>query len=218
MSNRKEIEQLLPWYVTGKLDADDQRQVEAYLAEHRDLDDQLSVVRDDHDAVISMNENIATPSSEGFDRLLAKIDASEPAQPSSSPGSFIEAVRDLFGVYGSPTLKLAAGAVAVVFVAQTIAITALLTGGSEKAPYETAFVSEEGQTPDLLISFTSDTTVTEIEAVLAEIDGVIVGGPKPGGTFEISLRAEPKSDEHVQQVIAKLRARTDLVREVLQSE
>ena len=42
---REEIEMLLPWYVTGRLDRADRARVEGYLARHPDVAAQLDLVR-----------------------------------------------------------------------------------------------------------------------------------------------------------------------------
>lgn len=92
MNEREEIELLLPWYVTGKLDAEDQSRVEAYLESHRDLDDQLALIREDRDEVIAVNEQVPTPSAGGLDCLLTRLDAEEPeARPKAV--SFLKVSR-----------------------------------------------------------------------------------------------------------------------------
>ena len=158
MNEREEIELLLPWYATGKLDAEDQRRVETYLANHRDLDDQLALVREDRDDVIALNEQMPTPSAGGLDRLLARVDAEEP-DAGRKTVSFFQGLKDLFGEYGSPGLKLAAVSLVVLFVAQSVAITSLLTETAPGGTYQTA----SGVAPDALARLPSLVLETELQ-------------------------------------------------------
>src|ERR1700741_1281260 len=72
---REEIEMLLPWYVTGRLDARDRAKVESYLASHPDVAAQLDLVRDEREQAILGNEARGAPSGGALDRLMASLPA-----------------------------------------------------------------------------------------------------------------------------------------------
>ena len=217
MTEREDIELLLPWYVTGTLDEDETHRVDAYLAEHRDLDDQLALIREDQDAVIALNEQVPTPAAGGLDKLMARIDAETPAIERHKQ-SFMEAIKDLFGAYGSPALKLATASLVVLLVAQSVAITSLMTGSDTGSAYQTATGQDGGSGPDLLIEFTQDATIGQIQTVLGEHDATIVGGPLPGGLFEVRLDIEPRSDETIEAAAERLRSRKKVIVQILRSE
>ncbi len=216
MNEREEIELLLPWYVTGKLDTDDHRRVEAYLVEHRDLDDQLALVREDQEAVIALNEQVPTPSGANFDRLLTQIDIEEPTNEPQRV-SFLEGLKSLFGAYGSPGLKLAAASLVVLLVAQSLAITSMLSGNAPETTYQTASGPQAASKPDLLIGFAPEATALQIQNVLEEIDGEIIGGPMPGGMFEVRLSQEKKTDGQLEQIQSQLRLKTGIIRQIMEA-
>ena len=57
-SEREEIEILLPWYVTGRLDAAETARVAAYIERHPDVRSQLGLVREEQTATVAGNEEI----------------------------------------------------------------------------------------------------------------------------------------------------------------
>ena len=71
MSERDDIEMLLPWYVTGKLDAADRTRVEAYLKSTPDLARQVDLIRAEQDQARRVNEALRAPASLTVERLLA---------------------------------------------------------------------------------------------------------------------------------------------------
>ncbi|MEM7426055.1 MAG: hypothetical protein AAF441_08165 [Pseudomonadota bacterium] len=216
MSEREEIELLLPWYVTGKLEPSERARVDAYLASHDDLDLQLAAIRDDQDNVITFNEQIAAPAAGGLDRLMARLDAEEPEAPRRA--SFMEALQSLFGAWGSPALKLAAAALVVLVVAQSVALTTLISGQQPGSTFETASGSGAGEGVDLMIGFKPDATAEQIRVLLEDAELSIVGGPLPGGLFEIRLNSADGSDGELDAVIARLAKRGELVGQVMRAE
>ena len=61
LSERDEIEALLPWYVSGKLDAHSRARVERYVREHPEAKAHLTLAREESDATVTANEAIAAP-------------------------------------------------------------------------------------------------------------------------------------------------------------
>lgn len=72
---REEIEMLLPWYVTGKLDRADKGRVEAYLARHPHLSTQLDLMRAEREQSVLGNEALGAPPAAALDRLMASLPA-----------------------------------------------------------------------------------------------------------------------------------------------
>ena len=60
-SEREEIEMLLPWFVTGRLDAADKAKVEAFLAREPAMRRQLDLIREEQGETIAANEAVALP-------------------------------------------------------------------------------------------------------------------------------------------------------------
>src|ERR1700761_6866148 len=74
-----EVELLLPWHATGRLNARDARRVDEALARDPALARQYAVIREEYAETISLNESMGAPSSRAIQKLFAAIDA-EPAR------------------------------------------------------------------------------------------------------------------------------------------
>ncbi len=216
MTEREEIELLLPWYATGKLEASEHERVETYLSAHDDLNVQLAAIHEDKDNVIAFNEQVKAPAAGGLDRLLARIDAEEPSAPQRA--TFMEAIQSLFGSLGSPGLKFAAAAMVVLVIGQAAMLTSVFTGPRQGAGYETASSGNSTAPPDLLVSFKPGTTVEQLNSLLEETELLIVGGPLPGGLYEVRLAAEDASAAQLDALIAKIEKRADLIQQVVRAE
>src|SRR5687768_14432843 len=77
-AEREEIEMLMPWYVTGKLDPSDRARVEAYLAAHPEVARQLDLARAERDEAVAANEALGWPSPAATERLMASLPAARP--------------------------------------------------------------------------------------------------------------------------------------------
>lgn len=176
---RDEIEALLPWYVSGKLDARSRARVERYLETHPEDRTHLALVREESDATIAANEAIPAPGPEALDRLRASIAAAPHRQ--SLWTQLTERLADWISGLAAPQLGFAAVAAALVLMLQAAAIGALLLERAAAPTYQTASgqeTSEEGI--ELLVGFSKTATVGEISAVLGRLDAVVVDGPRAG--------------------------------------
>jgi anti-sigma factor RsiW len=81
LSERDEVEALLPWYVTGRLDARERARVERYVREHPEVQAHMALAREESDATVTANEAIHAPGREALDRLLASVAAAPRPQP-----------------------------------------------------------------------------------------------------------------------------------------
>ena len=68
---REEIEQLLPWYVTGRLDRAERSKVESYLRQHPDVAGQLNLIREERESAVNVNESLGYPASAMMERLMS---------------------------------------------------------------------------------------------------------------------------------------------------
>src|SRR5689334_24912984 len=73
ISEREQIEMLLPWYVGGTLAADDRGRVERYLADHPELRHQLDLIREEQHETVTANEALPTPPAGALERLTASM-------------------------------------------------------------------------------------------------------------------------------------------------
>lgn len=179
LNERDEIEALLPWYVSGKLDARTRARVDRYLETHPESRAHLELVRQESDESIAVNESIAPPGPEALDRLRASIAAAPQRRPLWT--QLTERLADWISGLAPPQLALAAVAAALVVMLQAAVIGALVLERASPPAYQTA--SDDvtvGEGTELLVGFAETATVGEVSAILKKLDAVVVDGPRAG--------------------------------------
>jgi anti-sigma factor RsiW len=215
---REEIEMLLPWYATGKLDRADVAKVESYLARHPQMSAQLDMIRAEREQTALANEALGSPSAEARDRIMASLATARPASLAQSivaSGLF----RRLSAFFTAPTasgVQWAGLAAAALIVLQAAAITGLVVGGSGDS-YQTASGQNIGNGITALVVFADDAKAPAIARLLTEFDASIVDGPKPGGVYKIRLRMADRSQAAQDALLGRLAQRREVVRTVLPS-
>lgn len=216
-AEREEIEMLMPWYITGKLDAADRARVEAYLAAHPEAARQLDLVRAERAETVAANEASPWPSAAASERLMAAL----PALRQSSSGlqvlkSNLRQLADAFVAPAPGAVRWAALAAAVLIAVQTVAIITLVVS-QRPGVYEAASGAESGDGIAVLVTFSDSAKAEAISQLLAELDATIVDGPKAGGVYKVRLRTEDRSLPAREALVRKLAERRDIVRAVLPS-
>ena len=74
---RQEIEALLPWHAAGTLSRRDRERVEHAIANDSELARRLTLVREELQETIHLNERLGAPSARAMEKLFAAIDAEE---------------------------------------------------------------------------------------------------------------------------------------------
>jgi hypothetical protein len=217
---REEIEMLLPWYATGRLERDDAARVERYLARHPALSAQLDLIRAEREETVQANEALGRPSAAALDRLMASLPAAKPGLAQRVGASaLLEAVRNFFSAPTARGVQWAAVAAAALIVVQAAAITSLLIEGVD--PYQTAsgqsISTGFGRSVTALVVFDDNAKASAIAKLLAEFDASVVDGPKPGGVYKIILRTVDQSQAAQEALLERLAQRRDIVRTVLPS-
>lgn len=218
MSEREEIELLLPWYATGRLDQPDLERVERYLAANPQEAFKLEATREELAAETALNEAYGAPAPGGFERLMARIDtlperAAQPAQQVAQ-GWLESAQAWLAETFSAPAMRYGAAAAAIVIMVQAAAIVAL----TQRAPAPGSFETASGQSEQitqgsaLLIAFSAQARASDITALMREINGSIVTGPTADGLYRVTIKGERLAAQKLDQLVAKLEARSGLVR------
>jgi anti-sigma factor RsiW len=216
-AEREEIEMLLPWYVTGKLDAHDRARVEAYLAANPEAARRLELVRAERAEAVAANEALGWPSPAATERIMGSLPAARPGL--GALRMLRGGLQQLGGLFVAPAtsaVRWAAVAAVLVIAVQTAAI-ATLVSQRPVGSYQTASGADGATGIALLVTFADDATATAISQLLAEMDAVIVDGPKAGGVYKIRLRTEDRSQPAREALVRKLAERRDVVRAVLPS-
>lgn len=212
LSEREEIEMLLPWYVTGKLARADRDRVAAYLADHPDARPQLAMIQEERAQSVRANEAIAAPGGASQARLMARAKAS---------GTFGLAglwskIEDFFAAPSASVVQWGF-AIATVLIVGQAAIIGSLVSSRQGTTFETA-ARETAAAADgtfALVRFAEAAPVQAIFDTFAELEITIVDGPKPGRLFKVRLGPKNMTEATRNQRIGALRARVDIVNFVM---
>jgi hypothetical protein len=98
-----EIEELLPWYATGRISRRDAERVEQALAGDRKLAQRYKLVRRELAETTRLNEALGAPSARAMDKLFAAINAEEaraahPRRHTPSRASARDSAREKTGL------------------------------------------------------------------------------------------------------------------------
>jgi hypothetical protein len=195
------IEHLLPWYAAGTLDAANAERVEAALAREPALRLSLSLIREDQEETVALNESLGAPSAAALDRVLAVVQA-EPLKASlwARLASLTE-----FGARRAPMRWAYAGAAAaaLVIALQTATIVTLLPSGNG-SQYGTASEPSKGQEGSaVLVTFAPDVRLDQVAAFLRARNASIVDGPSGAGTYRVRVAKETLSRDELAKVVAQ---------------
>lgn len=208
---REDIEMLLPWYENGTLAPEEMQRVEAYLARHPELRSQIGLIREEMAETVVANESLGMPGSAARDRLMAQIAAEAGAGPVHARAASWWA--RLVPQGWSPAWAIAGAAACLVILVQAAALISLGTGSRTEGGTELASGDRRPAAAGtfVLIRFAEDAPAREIAALLQSVSGVIVDGPKPGGAYKVRISPRALSTEDRDTIIARLRAKTDIV-------
>jgi anti-sigma factor RsiW len=218
-NEQSEIEMLLPWYVTGKLDSAGAARVEAFLASHPEMARQLALVTEERGEVIAANEATALPSMSGLDRLMASVDRERLMRSSALSYARVgwNAIKGFFSAPSPSAVRWAAAAALALLSIQGAVVGSLLVerrGGA----YETAAGPRAAGALSALVSFADDATAAQISGLLAEFDAQIVEGPKPGGAYRVTFVLAPATAVAQSELLRRFEGRRDVVRMVLRTK
>ena len=196
LSERDEIEALLPWYVMGKLDAASRARVERYIEAHPEVEAHLALAREEADAAIAANEAIAAPGGRTLHRLRASVAAAPRRKPLTAVlADFSERFGEWLADLAPPKLALAGAAAALLVLIQAAAIGTLVMERVSAPSYQTASGDE---TPaegfELLVQFSKGATIGEITELLKQVDANVAGGPK-AGLYRLRFASTKAGDE-----------------------
>lgn len=214
LSEREEIELLLPWYMSGRLDAADRARVESYLTAHPDMRHQLALIAEEQAATIEGNEAIV--------RRLAppKVLQATGETQGNAVHAWLKALMDgaraFFEAPAPGAVRWAAAAAAVVICLQAAALATLLLQDSGSG-YQTASrpaAIEPGEGAVAVIAFADGASMADISRLLADNRLRVADGPLPGGFYSVRFEDAATANEQQRRFDAIL-ARKDLIRAVM---
>lgn len=190
---------LLPWFVTGRLDADDAARVEHHLRTCESCRAEVEHDRALHALLTGDDRPAALSPTAGFQALMTRISETERAMPEATPPPS----------EAPPPTRRASRWLAAVVVVQALALallgTALWRDTEAPAPYRTLTQgASSAATAHLRVVFAAETTAGELGTLLAAIDARIVDGPSPAGAYALALA--DADDQALASSLATLRS------------
>lgn len=201
----QDVEELLPWYVTGRVSREEARGIEAALKTMPDLANKLAQVQREREAVSRAAEAVEAPAPESLQRLLQQVETTRQRRVPriDSQG---EASGWLKGAMSRSVVWQAAFAAACVAIV-VLGVRLYNPPASGELGVASSINGARGVT--LLVTFQPDAKAVDIAALLTGLNATIVSGPKPGGIYVVELPAGQAGD--LDAAAANLLSRKDLV-------
>jgi hypothetical protein len=211
VSEREEIEALLPWHAAGTLTRREAQKVEQALAADADLAAQYATIREDLAETIVANETLGAPSARAMQKLMADIEAdassARRARTSFNLGAWLSETLSSF----SPrTLAWSATAAALAVVLQAGLLAGMFVserqGGSlyDTASYRdvTKSVAESGTY--FVMRFSPEASVGDVNKLLETYQMAIADGPKAGGVYTVRVAMTGMPKEELARLVKQL--------------
>lgn len=205
LSDREEVEALLPWYAAGALDAADTRRVEAALAADPQLEASYRLALDELAAAVDDNQALGAPSPRAMDKLFAAIDA-EPRSARSLAHDLGARISALFASLSPRTLIWATAAAALVIAIQAGVIGSELARPGKAPVYATASAPSVPAAPGTyaFVQFAPKATAAQIGETLKANGAAIVDGPTADGLYRLRLAKAALPPEQRNALAARL--------------
>lgn len=200
--NKREAQELLPWFVAGSLSADESRAVQAFIDSGEIKQGELEEFALFAEAVNEQTVDEPEFRPELLSEVMSQLDAVEqvqadPAvvvqesgqQETQSEGLWQKIQSAIADFQWSLTPPLAKVAMAGQF-ALVIALGALLLmqpDTQQDAAYGTVSGSSSVGQADLTLAVSATATEAQLRVLLTELDAQIVGGPDSLGMYKIDL-------------------------------
>ncbi len=185
----QDVEELLPWYVTGRVSREEARGIEAALKTMPDLADKLAQVQREREAVARAAEAVEPAPPETLQRLLQQVETTRqwrvPRIENQDGGGWLK------GALGRNAVWQVAFATACVAI---VALGIRLYNPTAPGEYGVANSINQVQGATLLVTFQPAATAGDIASLLTGLNGTIVDGPKPGGTYVVQIPANQPGD------------------------
>ena len=210
VSEREEIEALLPWHAAGTLSRREAQQVEQALAADADLAAQYATIREDLAETIVANETLGAPSARAMQKLMADIEAdassARRARTSFNLGAWLSETLSSF----SPrTLAWSATAAALAVVLQAGLLAGMFVSERQGTSFQTAsFHDVTRSIPDdgsyLIMSFSPQANVADVNKLLNTYKMAVVDGPNGGNVYTVRLAMTGMPKEELARLVKQL--------------
>jgi anti-sigma factor RsiW len=202
-----DIEAMLPWYATGKINAADKALIDKALASDPELARRLAIVREEVGAVADLNERLPGASPRALDKIMAGI-AAEPREApvlKRAQQGLLDWLGGTLQAFAPRTLALAACAAICVVALQTAMLGGIFGSPDGSARYGTASApSPVAVGSVVMVAFVPSATAADIMAFLKRFDASIVDGPRASGLFRIKVSNEKLNQAQLDAILAAM--------------
>jgi anti-sigma factor RsiW len=197
---RQEIEALLPWHAAGTLGRRDRERVERAIANDSELARRLTLVREEQQETIHLNESLGVPSSRAVEKLFAAIEAEGAPAPARRSFDLVGRVSSLLSGFAPRTIAYAAAAATIAFFLQSAMLTAVLMKDHQDTSTPQLASANTPSNSHAVIRFSPQATASEIISFLNAHGAEVVEGPVRNGSFNIRFSADTSQSEVVRKV------------------
>jgi anti-sigma-K factor RskA len=208
---RQEIETLLPWHAAGTLSRREALRVEQALASDRELAQHYTVVCEELNETIHLNESLGAPSARAMERLLAAIEAEAPA-PRRSSFDLAGRISEFLSGFSPRTLAWSATAAAVAILVQAAVLTSVVI--KDQAGQNFGLASHGTNDGTLaVVRFAPQASVADITKFLDAHKAVMVDGPnmQKGGLYSIRLAVTGLPKAELVNLVQRMQAESEIV-------
>lgn len=214
-----DVDLLLPWRATGRLDPAESARLDRLIAEDADIARRLALAEEEMDETRAVVEALPAPSSRARDRVFARIAEIEGRRAPARAAGLLSRIGEFFASLSPQTMAWSAAAATVVVTLQAGLIAGLLlTTSPEPGTYGTASGTATAEGTYVLVGFAPGASAAQITALLTERGAAIVEGPLPGGLYRVRVARQAISAEEREKLAAPLRARSDVIAFVAPSQ
>jgi anti-sigma-K factor RskA len=206
---RQEIEALLPWHAAGTLSRRDRERIERAIANDSELARRLTLVREELQETIHLNESLGTPSTRAAEKLFAAIDAEGSRAPARRPFDLAGRFAALVASFTPRTVAYAAGAAALAIVVQGAVLTTMVVKDQAGGEYGLASATST-EPPLVVVRFAPQATSLDITKFLDAYKAEVVAGPKKGNFYHLRLTKLP-SETEIAGVIRQMQSESKIV-------
>jgi hypothetical protein len=192
----QETIELLPWYVTGRIEPIDRVKVEAHLADCDECRGELAIERRLHGEVAQLPLDAGL----GFAELRRRLELSPPS-PARRPARALDAMRRTIARPGRKGWAIAAQAAAVLLVVG-IAIPSFQQR-PRPAQYQTLGSAPTHPAGNLLVMFRPETSEQQLRTLITQSGARVVDGPTETGAYILLVPATQR-----ETVATRLRAQS----------
>jgi anti-sigma-K factor RskA len=201
----QDVEELLPWYVTGRVSREEAKGIEAALKTMPDLADKLAQVQREREAVARAAEGIEPAPPESLQRLLQQVETTRQwrvprIDNQANSNGWIKAAL------GRNDVWQAAFAVACVAI---VALGVRLYDPPAPSEFGVASNISGAGGATVLVTFQPGATAADISTLLTGMKATMVDGPRADGTYVVQLPASQVSD--IDAATSNLLSHKDLV-------